>query len=69
METPVDYVCKCLGRLSIGSGLHGVYGMAAGAGGGSVVDVLDLTAGVVGLDVGGGTSLVIGVSPMAYNLY
>ena len=65
--TPVDCVCLCHGRLSVGSGFCGVCDVAAGttvASVAGVTGVVDLTAGVAGkgVDVVGYTSLVMGTS-------
>ena len=52
--TPVDYVCKINGGLSVGSGFCGVHDVAAGAAAASVTAVtggMVLAAGVAGKGV------------------
>ena len=58
--TQVDYGCKCLGGLPVGSGFYGVHDVADVVGGVSAADVagvVNLTAGTAGkgVDVLGAT--------------
>ena len=63
--TPVDHDCICCDELAAGIGICGVYDVAAGAAGATVIGLsggVDLTARVEGkdVDVVGATSLVDG---------